>query len=138
MSSPPSSNADPVADPVAGTADPWGAARSQDGAPPLAESARCYLMVFEASSATMVPLPPSGEVLIGRGNEAHLRVHAPAASRLHVRLVVQDGAVQIADLSRRGTLLNGAPLCGAMWLSSGDVISVCDTRLVFHRDAGAP
>src|SRR5690242_6359032 len=78
MSPPPSS----IDDPVAGTADPWGAARSQDGAaPPLAERARCYLMVFEASSATMVPLPPSGELLIGRGNEAHLRVRAPAASR---------------------------------------------------------
>jgi two-component system, NtrC family, response regulator AtoC len=128
-----------IDDPAAGTADPWGATRTQDGpAPASPESARCYLMVFESSSATMVPLPPSGEFLIGRGHEADLRIRAAAASRLHVKLIAKDGAVQIADLSRHGTRVNGAPLGGATWLSSGDVVSICDTSLVFHRDAGAP
>ena len=57
-----------------------------------------HLVVVEESSSFPFPLPPQGEILIGRGTEADLPLGERAASRRHATLTVAGGQVQITDL----------------------------------------
>src|SRR5262249_10116495 len=72
------------------------------GAPPedarAAPSEGLSLLVFEPRSSRLFPLPASGDVIIGRGAEAQLRVHDQSVSRAHARISVLDGEATIADL----------------------------------------
>jgi DNA-binding NtrC family response regulator len=92
-----------------------------------------YLAVFEADSSRVVPLPDTGDVVIGRGDEAALRLSDPKASRRHARLSIAPAQVLVVDLeSQNGTLLNGETLREPRVLVSGDVVEIGRTALVFH------
>ena len=102
-----------------------------------AESRRPYLLVIDGSSATMFPLPPAGEVVIGRGRDAHLQLQDPAASRRHARLRCDPAGCVLTDLgSHNGTFVNGERLAAPRTLAPRDVITVCDATLLFHQGAG--
>ncbi|MBN2195119.1 MAG: GGDEF domain-containing protein [Polyangiaceae bacterium] len=66
-----------------------------------------------------------GENLLGRGEEAEIRVLFEGVSRLHARIVATDVAYVLSDLdSTNGTFLRGEPVQGSVELAEGDRISL--------------
>ncbi len=82
-----------------------------------------------------ISIDQSASVLIGRGNEADIRIASPAVSRNHALLSrVEDGWI-IEDLeSNAGTLLNGVPVTECTPIGDGDIIEICGFTLKFVED----
>lgn len=83
-----------------------------------------------------LPLAAPG-VVVGRGNDADLRVNDPGVSRRHVEIrVVSDPAgdrISVHDLgSTNGVLVNGKKVENAA-LADGAVIRIGNTTLVLHQ-----
>lgn len=104
-----------------------------------AQAATCHLLLVEGGSSSLYPLPPGGEVVIGRANEAHVRLVDGSVSRLHAKLLIAGSDVRVIDLeSHNGTRVNGELVRGSRPLSSGDVIVVCPgSPIVFHRESAS-
>src|SRR5687767_12746752 len=101
---------------------------------PSAETSQDYLLVIEGDRSWTVALPPSGELIIGRGPEAGLRLGDDLVSRAHAQLLAVPDGLRLRDLgSRHGTQVNGQPLTGPRLLTSGDAISIGNTFLIVHR-----
>jgi pSer/pThr/pTyr-binding forkhead associated (FHA) protein len=67
----------------------------------------------------------TGEFVIGRGPECHVRPNSDWVSRQHCLLRVGDESVHIRDLgSTNGTLINGVRLVDERRLDSGDKVQV--------------
>ncbi|WP_063815725.1 sigma 54-interacting transcriptional regulator [Sorangium cellulosum] len=97
-----------------------------------------YLLVIDSASSRRIDLPRNGTLVVGRSPEADIRVEARGASRLHARVIVSNGEVQISDLnSHNGTLVNGDRLVGSRVLCSGDAVMVGDTILTLWREPQA-
>jgi DNA-binding NtrC family response regulator/pSer/pThr/pTyr-binding forkhead associated (FHA) protein len=63
-----------------------------------------YVVVMGPQASSLHRLPTSGEVLVGRAEDAPVRIVDPMASRMHARLHVQGDSVEIEDLqSANGT-----------------------------------
>ncbi|AUX39837.1 Fis family transcriptional regulator [Sorangium cellulosum] len=110
----------------------YGPTRTDD-APRGVDEGGSYLLVVQGSSSSMLHLPRSGVVLLGRGPRADVRLRNTSASREHAKVVLLDGRAQLVDLgSRNGTLLNGVRVEGARPLGSGDVVSIGDAVVVMR------
>lgn len=73
----------------------------------------------------------SGAVL-GRGDQAEIRLEDPFASSRHARLVRQAGAVVLEDMgSTNGTYLNEELLGGPQPLHPGDRIRIGDSEFTY-------
>jgi DNA-binding winged helix-turn-helix (wHTH) protein len=82
----------------------------------------------------IIPLAP-GENVIGRDEEATVRIDSPGVSRRHARIVVENGVARLEDLgSKNGTYLREEKLVGARELADGDTFRLGRLLLVF-RDA---
>src|SRR5689334_9238003 len=69
-----------------------------------ASGGQSYLLVFQGESSSMFPLPPMGEVTLGRGEGATLRLLDSSVSRMHARIGIASGEARISDLeSQNGT-----------------------------------
>jgi DNA-binding NtrC family response regulator len=69
-----------------------------------------HLVIMGAAVFETVPLPGRGELVVGRGSEADVRVEEPRASRRHARLVLGDD-IRVEDLgSANGTRVRGRRL----------------------------
>ncbi|MBI3206911.1 MAG: sigma 54-interacting transcriptional regulator [Myxococcales bacterium] len=89
--------------------------------------------MFEPASSRVVPLPDAGEVFVGRGDEAGVRLRDPKVSRKHIALTLEPGGVRLTDLgSQNGTFVNGQRVHGSRPLGSGDSIEIGHTCLVLH------
>ncbi len=98
-----------------------------------------YLLVVEGNSSLLCPLPPSGELLIGRAEDCGLRISDRTASRHHARLQVQLDGMVLVDLgSHNGTRVLGQRIVGSRALQHGDVIQICEVTLVLHAPALPP
>ena len=65
--------------------------------------------------------PLHGRVVLGRGDEADLRLDDHRVSRVHCRLEPVNGGVKVTDLgSSNGTKVNGEKIEDETRLSSGD------------------
>jgi hypothetical protein len=72
--------------------------------------------------------------LLGRGDQADIRLSDTFASSAHARLVRQGDAVVLEDLgSTNGTYLNGEPVTGPQPLHHGDRIRIGDSEFSFER-----
>jgi len=72
--------------------------------------------------------------LLGRGDQADIRLEDGFASSAHARLVPQGDVMVLEDLgSTNGTYLNGEPLRGASPLHAGDTIRIGDSEFLFER-----
>jgi pSer/pThr/pTyr-binding forkhead associated (FHA) protein len=70
--------------------------------------------------------------IMGRGDQAEIRLEDPFASSRHARLVRQGGVVVIEDLgSTNGTYLNEELLSGPQPLHSGDRVRIGDSEFTF-------
>ena len=97
-----------------------------------------YLLCIEGERSWTVPLPASGELIIGRGTDAGLRLADELVSRAHAQVLVVPGAIHLQDLgSRHGTLVNGQALTGSRMLASGDVVAIGGVLLIVHRPVRA-
>jgi len=93
-----------------------------------------YLLCIDGERSWRWPLPKSGELVIGRTEEAGLRLEDDLVSRSHAQLMVVPDGLRIADLgSRHGTVVNGKRLAEPRLLGSGDVVSIGRTVLIVHR-----
>jgi len=116
--------------------------RSGCGADEVAETPRTvsavrsgeYLLCLEGERSWTVPLPGSGELVVGRGPDAGLPLGDALVSRAHARILITPDGLRLMDLgSRHGTLVNGERIDGPRLLRWGDVISVGGTLLVVQR-----
>jgi transcriptional regulator with GAF, ATPase, and Fis domain len=97
-----------------------------------------YLLCIEGERAWTAPLPASGELVIGRGPDAALRLGDELVSRAHAQILAVPDGIRIADLgSRHGTTVNGQRLAGPRLLASGDVIAIGAALLIVHRPVRA-
>jgi hypothetical protein len=70
--------------------------------------------------------------VLGRGDQAEIRLEDPFASSRHTRLVRQGGIVVIEDLgSTNGTYLNEELLSGPQPLHQGDRVRIGDSEFMF-------
>jgi hypothetical protein len=70
--------------------------------------------------------------VMGRGDQAEIRLEDPFASSRHARLVRQGGVVVLEDLgSTNGTYLNEELLSGPQPLHSGDRVRIGDSEFTF-------
>ena len=93
-------------------------------------------LVFEE---VVFPLAP-GENVLGRSQEASVRIAAPGVSRRHARIVVREGSTTLEDLgSKNGTFLGEERIEGVVGLGDGDRIRLGRQLLIFRSaDASAP
>jgi two-component system response regulator AtoC len=100
--------------------------------------ATAYLLVFEGASSTVVNLRLDGDMVIGRGEGADVRLLDSSVSRAHARISMSGGRAEIVDLgSQNGTKVNGERIVGARPLLSGDVVTILGVTLVFHSSSRA-
>lgn len=76
-----------------------------------------------------------GPNTIGRAAEATILIDSPGVSRLHARVVVENGTARLEDLgSKNGTHLNGTRLTEPQVLADGDEIRVGTIVLIFRSE----
>jgi hypothetical protein len=76
----------------------------------------------------------SGGAVLGRGEEADIRLEDTFASSQHARLAPQGDVIVLEDLgSTNGTYLNDEPLRGPQPLHPGDRIRIGDSQFTFER-----
>jgi DNA-binding NtrC family response regulator len=103
---------------------------------------RLRLLVFGDDTFVTHPLPMSGEVTIGRGEDADVQIDDPSISRLHVRLRISGLAITLEDLgSFNGTAIRGRRLGEGVAepVSAGEVIDIGQTMVIVqHSSAVGP
>jgi hypothetical protein len=76
-----------------------------------------------------------GDLVLGRGERAEIRLEDPFASSRHARIFEQAGAVVIEDLgSTNGTYLNEELLQSPRPLHPGDRVRIGDSEFTFEVD----
>lgn len=77
-----------------------------------------------------------GEHILGRGDDAAVRLSAPLISRHHARIRVAGTELTLEDLgSKNGTLVNGERVNGTIALRGGDTIHAGGETLVVRTAA---
>ncbi|MBX3234373.1 MAG: sigma 54-interacting transcriptional regulator [Labilithrix sp.] len=97
------------------------------------------LVVFDGGSLRRLALPPRGEVTVGRGDEADLRVEEPSVSRVHARF--RGGKEPtVEDLgSSNGTRVAGVALeAHVPHAIAADLVVVIGDLQVVVRERRAP
>jgi two-component system, NtrC family, response regulator AtoC len=82
------------------------------------------------------PLPPNGEVVVGRGEESDLRIDHPSISRKHAKVIADTDGVRIVDLgSANGTRLGDRALepGESVLLDPGEVVDLGSVMLILQR-----
>ena len=108
---------------------------SQTGPDPTETQVRRATAILDINGERL-PLTPPG-IVVGRGNDADLRVNDPGVSRRHVELRVTEAAdgprVTVHDLgSTNGVLVNGRRVEEAT-LADGAEIRIGNTILTVHQ-----
>lgn len=108
---------------------------SQSGPAPTDTDVRKAVALLEVNGDEL-PLSPPG-IVVGRGNDADLRINDPGVSRRHVEFRVVDHGdgprVSVHDLgSTNGVLVNGRKVETAT-LTEGAEVRIGNTVLTFHQ-----
>lgn len=94
----------------------------------------CLVVVAGREPGRVIPLQRAS-LVIGRGEDAGIRIQDHGVSRRHARLHLGGGRVRLADLgSTNGTWCNGRRLEGEAVLRDGDQLRVGGSRLAFRFD----
>ena len=85
-------------------------------------------------SRRVPPTISADGAVLGRGDQADIRLEDTFASSQHARLVPHGDVMVLEDLgSTNGTYLNGEPLRGPQPLHAGDRIRIGDSEFTFER-----
>jgi two-component system, NtrC family, response regulator AtoC len=106
--------------------------------PAQASSGRWRLVIVNEAGASSHALPLRGDVVIGRADDADVRLDDVAASRRHAKLVIDGGAIALVDLgSANGTTVRARKLAAneRVELSAGDSVELGTSLLVLQPDA---
>lgn len=76
---------------------------------------------------------PDRDVVLGRSEEADLRLAGNGVSRRHAVVCAAEGVYTLVDESTNGTFVNGARVNGRTVLKAGDTITLGDARLRFEH-----
>jgi DNA-binding NtrC family response regulator len=98
----------------------------------MTTSARQYALAFEKDSARRFEIPEQGDVVIGRDDEAAIRLDAKGIAQRHARISVVGGEMRVRRLQGLETLVNGRPIGEEMALATGDILAIGDVELVVH------
>jgi hypothetical protein len=80
----------------------------------------------------------SGANVVGRDDEAEVRIDRATVSRRHARIQVSPDGVWLEDLgSKNGTLLRGARIDGRVRLADVDEVQVGSVRFTVRMPAGS-
>lgn len=72
---------------------------------------------------------------MGRSSHNEIIINERGVSRFHVQIRKIDGKILLEDLgSTNGTTIDGKLIRGAYELSVGDVVFICDAKVVFHLE----
>ena len=116
-----------------------GATAPTEPRPAPRSDARAYLLVFDGPSSSMFDLDEDATLVVGRAEDAGLRIDNHSISRQHCQVSSVTGVFQVADLnSRNGTQVNGRVVVGQHTLRAGDEITIGQVTLVFHQQVLAP
>jgi DNA-binding winged helix-turn-helix (wHTH) protein len=104
-----------------------------DGSPAQTDPVRIApRVIWERKIMPLVP----GENILGRDEEAAVRIDSPGVSRRHARIVVEKGGARLEDLgSKNGTYLKEAKLEGPGALEDGDTFRLGRLLLVYRSTA---
>jgi hypothetical protein len=95
------------------------------------------LVVFDGDTPARHALPPRGDLVLGRGDDASLRVDNASVSRRHASFVVgEDGEVTVTDLgSHNGTRVGGVAIAPSVALPvhAGDVVECGGVLVLLAR-----
>lgn len=101
-------------------------------------------LLLEVRQISGAPVPASGQarldtgtMVIGRGDDADLKIALPFVSRRHCAIAGNGTQYQIADQSSTGTTVNGQPLTAPAALHHGDVIGIGEIRIGVRIEAGS-
>ncbi len=108
---------------------------------PNARSLTGYRLVVLGDRDVVVhPLPARGRVVIGRGEDADLRVDRPALSRRHAEIRIEGDRLELRDLgSSNGTQLGGTKIASntVVRLAPGDIVELGATSILVQGPAAA-
>lgn len=92
----------------------------------------CFIVYGGAEPGRRIDLP-DGDLVIGRGEDATLRVEARGISRRHATLRVDDHGTELSDLgSANGTYVNDRRVEAPLRLKEGDLVRMATLVLRFH------
>ena len=132
---PPIRGANPVARAIPEEApDATGLHTASQGPGPIVQG-EARLIVERAPGHTPGMEYDVGEgAVLGRGDQAEIRLDDPFASSRHARLTRQGGIVVLEDLgSTNGTYLNEELLSGPQPLHQGDRVRIGDSEFMFSE-----
>lgn len=90
------------------------------------------LHVIKGPRAGEVLIVDRADAILGRGDDADLRVEDPSLSRTHVRFERDGDTLTITDLeSLNGTLVEGVRLTGTQRLRNGDLLTLGNVLIRF-------
>ena len=93
---------------------------------------------MDGSEGSFEVTPQSGEMIIGRGKQATVRVQHKTVSRKHCSVVWRDGAVEVIDLqSSAGTYVGGRKISRQL-VKPGQMVSVGKLEMTLTMTGGAP
>jgi len=88
-------------------------------------------VMYLATPDGRYPLTP-GTLVIGRAQDAAIRVDAGGVSRYHARIVVKDTEASVEDLgSKNGTFVDGKPVSGRHVLANGSEVRIGPVAFTF-------
>jgi DNA-binding NtrC family response regulator len=97
-----------------------------------------YLLVVERASSRSVRLPAAGFLVVGRAEDADVRLDDQSVSWRHARVMVEDGVVRVVDLdSRNGVRVSGVQITGAREIAAGEVVAIGGVELILHGGSRA-
>lgn len=127
---PPTPAPEPAPAPPVVSAPPSAAAPSRV---PVVASATMQFEIWVGGQAIEIVETPDENITIGGGPASILQIDDPTLADMHCAVTTdEDGNTMLLDFTAAGTRLNGQP-CNQGPISSGDVIEIGHSRLVFRR-----
>ena len=103
-----------------------------DERPAAPSGARAGVHMFLTTDDRQFPLL-EGVIVIGRGEDAGIRIESGGVSRRHARIVVAGEEARVEDLgSKNGTFVNGAAVTGPRVLQDGNEVRIGPVTLTFR------
>src|SRR5579871_6678947 len=102
-------------------------------ASPSAMKARLNILSGDARPE-LLDLEPSQAASLGRSRDNSVVLRSEHASRLHAKILFDDGRWQIQDFSLNGTFVNGERVNKMADLSTGQEVRIGEIRMRFSLD----
>jgi len=106
----------------------------------VSEAPEHYFLVFDRDDSRRLALPRTdGELVIGRADQAEVRLRDASVSRRHALVHVRKGEIWVRDLeSHNGILVNGVRVDEETRLAPHDVLTLGKVALVYQVSGGVP